>query len=123
MPLANIAGEGRIVACHLVVDSRTDKWWGEGDWYQCGLLDFVLKTLPDGHLARRAAEEEVRKAGYPDCASYLARPDARTLLVVGAGHIGSEMPDAYRAALPIERVLVWNPTPARAERLVAAAKR
>ena len=51
-------------------------------------------------------------------ASYLARPDARTLLVVGAGHIGSEMPDAYRAALSIERVLVWNPTPARAERLV-----
>ncbi len=52
-------------------------------------------------------------------ASYLARADARTLLVVGAGHIGSEMPDAYRAVRPIERVLVWNPTPARAERLVA----
>ncbi len=51
-------------------------------------------------------------------ASYLARKDARTLLVVGAGHIGSEMPGAYRAALPIDRVLVWNPTPTRAERLV-----
>ncbi|SCM78838.1 Ornithine cyclodeaminase [uncultured Pleomorphomonas sp.] len=50
--------------------------------------------------------------------SYLARADARTLLVVGAGHIGSEMPDAYRAVLPIDRVLVWNPTPARAGRLV-----
>lgn len=51
-------------------------------------------------------------------ASYLARSDARTLLVVGAGHIGSEMPWAYRAVLPIDKVLVWNPTPARAERLV-----
>ena len=51
-------------------------------------------------------------------ASYLARADARTLLVVGAGHIGSEMPGAYSAERPIERVLVWNPTPARAERLV-----
>jgi ornithine cyclodeaminase len=51
-------------------------------------------------------------------ASYLARADARTLLVVGAGHVGSEMPAAYRAVLPIDRVLVWNPTPARAERLV-----
>ncbi|WP_026792662.1 ornithine cyclodeaminase family protein [Pleomorphomonas oryzae] len=51
-------------------------------------------------------------------ASYLARADAHTLLVVGAGHIGSEMPGAYRAVLPIDRVLVWNPTPARAERLV-----
>ncbi len=50
-------------------------------------------------------------------ASCLARPDAHTLLVVGAGHIGSEMPSAYRAVLPIDKVLVWNPTPARAERL------
>lgn len=50
-------------------------------------------------------------------ASYLARPDARTLLVVGAGHIGSMMPDAYRAVLAIERVLVWSPTAASAERL------
>ncbi|WP_370676793.1 ornithine cyclodeaminase family protein [Pleomorphomonas sp. PLEO] len=52
-------------------------------------------------------------------ASYLARSDARTLLVVGAGHVGSEIPAAYRAVLPIDKVLVWNPTPARAERLVA----
>jgi len=52
-------------------------------------------------------------------ASMLAREDAHTLLVVGAGHIGSELPDAYAAALPIDRVLVWNPTPARAEKLVA----
>ncbi len=56
-------------------------------------------------------------------ASYLARADARTLLLVGAGHIGSEMPAAYRAALPINKVLVWNPTPARAERLVERLKR
>lgn len=55
-------------------------------------------------------------------ASYLARADARTLLVVGAGHIGSQMPDAYRAVLPIDRVLIWNPTPARAERLVEHLK-
>lgn len=55
-------------------------------------------------------------------ASYLARADARTLLVVGAGHIGSEMPWAYRAALPIDRVLVWNPTPARAGHLVERLK-
>lgn len=55
-------------------------------------------------------------------ASYLARADARTLLVVGAGHIGSEMPGAYRAVLPIDRVLVWNPTSARAERLVEQLK-
>ena len=37
-------------------------------------------------------------------ASYLARPDARTLLVVGAGHIGSEMPEAYQQARRISQV-------------------
>ncbi len=55
-------------------------------------------------------------------ASMMARAEARTLLVVGAGHIGSEMPWAYRAVLPIDRVLVWNPTPARAGRLVERLK-
>ncbi len=28
---ADIAGEGRLVGCHLRVDSRSPKWWGEGD--------------------------------------------------------------------------------------------
>lgn len=55
-------------------------------------------------------------------ASMLARPESRTMLLVGAGHIASELPEAYAAVLPIERVLVWNPTPARAEKLVARLK-
>ncbi len=55
-------------------------------------------------------------------ASMLARPESRTMLLVGAGHIASELPEAYAAVLPIERVLVWNPTPARAEKLVAKLK-
>lgn len=52
-------------------------------------------------------------------ASYLARADARHLLVLGAGRIGSLLPAAYRSVLPIERVTVWNPTRANADRLVA----
>jgi ornithine cyclodeaminase len=51
-------------------------------------------------------------------ASMMARADSHTLLVVGAGHIGSQMPWAYRAVLPIDRVLVWNSTPTRAGHLV-----
>ncbi len=50
--------------------------------------------------------------------SLMARPESRTLLVVGAGHIGAQMPRAYGAVLPIDRVLIWNPTPTRAGRLV-----
>jgi len=40
-------------------------------------------------------------------ASMLARPDAKRLLVVGRGRVGSLLPDAYRAVLPIEHVTVW----------------
>jgi ornithine cyclodeaminase/alanine dehydrogenase-like protein (mu-crystallin family) len=48
-------------------------------------------------------------------ASFLARPDARRLLVVGAGGLAPHVIMAHTAARPsIEHVLVWNRTPARA---------
>ena len=50
---------------------------------------------------------------------YLARKDASSLLVVGAGHIGAMMADAWSAVRPIRKVRVWNPRPARAAALVA----
>ncbi|WP_237153083.1 ornithine cyclodeaminase family protein [Oryzibacter oryziterrae] len=53
-------------------------------------------------------------------ASYLAREDARSLLVVGAGRVGAEIPAAYKAIRPIERVTVWNPTERRGAALVAS---
>lgn len=51
--------------------------------------------------------------------SFLARPDAACLLVVGCGHIGSLLPAAWAAVRPIARVRVWNHRPAGAERLAA----
>lgn len=56
-------------------------------------------------------------------ASYLAREDAKTLLVLGTGRIGSLMAHAYRSVRPIERVLVWNRTPANAQALVETLSR
>lgn len=51
----------------------------------------------------------------------LSRPDARVLLVVGAGGLAPHMIAAHRAARPgIERVLIWNRTHARAEALAVA---
>lgn len=50
-------------------------------------------------------------------ASYLARPDASTLLVVGCGRVGSLLPEAYQAVLPIRQVLLWDRTPRHAEAL------
>ncbi|MCP3729963.1 ornithine cyclodeaminase family protein [Sphingomonas sp. MG17] len=50
-------------------------------------------------------------------ADHCARPDARTLLVVGAGRVASLAAEAFAAVRPIERVRIWNPTAAKAEAL------
>lgn len=53
-------------------------------------------------------------------AIWLARSDARHLLVVGAGRVAKLLPDAYRTVRPIERVTVWARDDARARAFVAA---
>lgn len=50
-------------------------------------------------------------------ASYLARADAKHLLVVGAGRVAHLLPAAYRVVRPIERVTVWARRPAEAKAL------
>ena len=50
-------------------------------------------------------------------ASKLGRPDARRLLVVGAGRVAALLPLAYREVLPIEEVAIWARDPAQAEAL------
>src|SRR3546814_11397191 len=52
-------------------------------------------------------------------ARILALPDSSRLLVLGAGRIGSRIPEAYRAVLPIDEVTVWSPIFEEAEALVA----
>jgi ornithine cyclodeaminase len=47
-------------------------------------------------------------------ASYLARPDARRLVVVGAGALAPHLVRAHAHVRPIAEVAVWNRTPARA---------
>lgn len=51
-------------------------------------------------------------------ASYLAREDATTLLVLGSGRIASLLPEAYRAVRDIRRIGVWNVNAGSAARLV-----
>jgi ornithine cyclodeaminase/alanine dehydrogenase-like protein (mu-crystallin family) len=55
-------------------------------------------------------------------ASYLARSDARHLLVVGAGRVGQLLPAAYRAVRDIDRVTVWARNPAQAQALAAQVR-
>jgi ornithine cyclodeaminase len=52
-------------------------------------------------------------------ATYLARRDAATLLMLGAGAMALPLIEAHCAVRQIRRVLVWNRTPARAEAVAA----
>jgi ornithine cyclodeaminase len=55
-------------------------------------------------------------------ASFLARPDARRLLVVGTGRVAALLPEAMRAVRTIDQVTVWNHRPASAHALAAALR-
>ena len=52
-------------------------------------------------------------------ASYLARADARRLLIVGAGRVAAVLAQAMRVVRPIDQVVVWNHRPAAALALAA----
>lgn len=53
-------------------------------------------------------------------ARQLARPDSRSILIVGAGTVARSMVEAYRSAFPQARFTFWNRSPAGAEALAAA---
>lgn len=71
-----------------------------------------LALIDGGELtARRTA------AASALAASWLARADARHLLVVGSGRIARLLPEAYRSVRGIDRVTVWSRSAAKAQAL------
>ena len=50
---------------------------------------------------------------------YLSRPDSSRMVMIGAGALAPYMIRAHASVRPIREVLVWNRTPASAERLAA----
>lgn len=76
-----------------------------------------LALIDGGELtARRTA------AASALAASWLARADARHLLVVGAGRVARLLPEAYRSVRAIGRVTVWARSPAKARALAQALR-
>ena len=71
-----------------------------------------LAMLDGGEITNRRTA-----AASALAARYLAREDARRLLVVGAGRVASNLADAFRAVRPIEDVTVWDIDAQMAERL------
>ncbi len=91
-------GLAAISASYLLFDEVT----GE----HLALLDGATLT------ARRTA------AASALAAQYLARRDATKLLIIGAGKVGEQLVHAYRAAMPIEEIVVWNRSVENAQKLV-----
>jgi alanine dehydrogenase len=52
-------------------------------------------------------------------ASYLARSDAKHLVLIGAGALAPHLARAHASVRPIEQVTIWNRTHARAQALAA----
>ena len=53
-------------------------------------------------------------------AQYLARPDSRHLVIVGAGMVASTLARAYDAAFPsVERISIWSRRPEQSQALAA----
>lgn len=62
--------------------------------------------------ARRTAAASVLGARY------LANPAAQTLLILGAGRVARELPEAFASLFPLTRILIWNRSPARVQGLL-----
>lgn len=52
-------------------------------------------------------------------ARFLSREDSQTLLIAGAGRVAGLLADAYLSVRPIQRFIIWNRNPAKAEDLAA----
>lgn len=77
----------------------------------------AIKALIDGQLVTKwkTAGDSILAARL------LARPDARSLLVVGSGTVASSLVDAYREVFPkLEKITVWSRNPDNANTLALA---
>ncbi len=70
----------------------------------------AIALFEGGEITRRRTA-----AASALAARYLARSDARELLVVGAGALAPYMASAHAQVRPIERILVWGRHPAKAD--------
>ncbi len=80
--------------------------FSDADGTMEALIDFHLitkwKTAGDSLLAARR----------------LARDDSKSILIVGAGTVGSSLCDAFGAGFPDASISVWNRTPAKVSELL-----
>jgi ornithine cyclodeaminase len=72
----------------------------------------ALALLDGGELTDRRTAAASTLAGR-----FLARPDSRRLLVLGAGRVGAALAEAWCARFPIAELAIWSRRPEHAARL------
>jgi ornithine cyclodeaminase len=71
-----------------------------------------IALLDGGELTdRRTAATSVLAAGF------LARPEARRLLILGSGKVAAALAECYASAFRLKDIAIWSRRPANAERL------
>lgn len=75
--------------------------------------DGSLEAMLDFHLVTKWKTAGDSLLG----ALRLARPDSRTILIIGAGAVARGLREAYGAGFPGARFLIWNRTPEKARAL------
>jgi ornithine cyclodeaminase/alanine dehydrogenase-like protein (mu-crystallin family) len=101
-PRNRARGLASVSALYLLLDAATG--------HPLAFIDGEALTL------RRTA------AASALASTYLSRPDAHRLLVIGAGALAPYMAAAHCAMRSIDSVEVWGRTPARAEAVAAALR-
>ena len=97
------AGQPAVMAAYLLLNGKTGS----------------LEALIDGSAltVRRTA------AASALASSYLARPDAERLLMVGTGALAPHLILAHASVRSLRHVLIWGRTPAKARQLAARLTR
>lgn len=81
-----------------------------------GLTGELLAVMDGGELtARRTA------AASALASSYLSRPDASTMLMVGTGRLSLNLIEAHAVVRPLSRVLIWGRDRTKAEAIAQEA--
>lgn len=98
-PANGARGLPAVHAVYLLSDARTGQ---------------PLAMLDGGELTDRRTAAASTLAGR-----FLARPDSRRLLVLGAGRVAGALAEAWCDRFPIEQVAIWARKPAQAQALAA----
>ncbi|MFO0996443.1 MAG: ornithine cyclodeaminase family protein [Alphaproteobacteria bacterium] len=96
-------GKPSIMGVYVLFDGNT----GEPLAVIDGTAETLVKTASNSAVASR----------------FLARSDAETMLMMGAGNLAPHLIKAHAAVRPIRQVMIWNRTKAKAEQLAASLSR